>query len=52
MKKYKLSYMLAVFFTAGFLLSVRYFDGEGAGFLIILGIVAMGFAITNFKLDR
>lgn len=52
MKRYKLSYMLAVIFTAGFILSVRYFDSEGAGFLILIGIVAMVFAIVNFKLNR
>jgi hypothetical protein len=52
MKKYKISYGLAVFFTAGFLLSVRYFDGEGAGFLLVLGIMAIVAAIINFKFNR
>lgn len=52
MKKYKLSYGLAVFFTAGFLVSFRYFDKEAAGMLILFALIAFISGVVNFKINR
>ena len=51
-KKYEISYFFAVFFTAAFLLSFKYFDKESASMFIIFAVIACGAGIINFKLNR
>lgn len=52
MKKSRISWILSAVFITGFLLSVKYFENEGAGFLLIASIVAMGLSIYYEKLDK
>ena len=52
MKKYKLSYVFAVFFTFCFLVTVKWFDKEGAEFFLIFAVIAVVFTVINFKLNR
>jgi len=52
MKKYKLSYIFAVFFTFCFLVTVRWFDDEAASLFLVFGAIAITSTIINFRLNR
>lgn len=55
MKKYKdwqIANFAAVLFLILFILSMMFFDGEGALFFIVVAFVAYFVGIMNYKIDR
>lgn len=52
MKKSNIGYLIAAAFTIAFLVTVRYFDGEGATLFLIVALGAFGGGLYHFKLNR